>query len=46
MQNRDWLEKGMILGDINIYNKNNFTWILRFKGKTINPTEWANLINF
>ena len=39
----DWLEKGMVLGDINIYNNNNFYMEFRFKGKTISPTKWAKL---
>ena len=38
----DWLEKGMVLGDINtviiipLYE-------FRFKGKTISPSKWAKL---
>ena len=39
----DWLEKGMILGDINSSNNNNFYMEFRFNGKTISPTKWANL---
>ena len=38
----DWLEKGMILGDINDNNKN-FYMEFRFKGKTISPDKWANI---
>ena len=39
----DWLEKGMIIGDINISNNNNFYMEFRFKGKTISPSKWAKL---
>lgn len=39
----DWLEKGMILGDINSINNNNFYMEFRFNGKTISPTKWAKL---
>ena len=39
----DWLEKGMILGDINNSNNNNFYMEFRFNGKTISPTKWAKL---
>ena len=37
----DWLEKGMILGDIN--NNNNFYMEFRLNGKTISPAKWAKL---
>lgn len=39
----DWLEKGMVLGDININNNNNLYMEFRFKGKTIRPSKWAKL---
>ena len=39
----DWLEKGMILGDINSNNNNNLYMEFRFKGKTIKPSKWAKL---
>ena len=39
----DWLEKGMILGDINSSNNNNFYMEFRFKGKTISPNKWAKI---
>tara|TARA_E500000178_G_C16998555_1_gene744460 strand:- start:190 stop:1260 length:1071 start_codon:yes stop_codon:yes gene_type:complete len=39
----DWLEKGMVLGDINNSNNNNFYMEFRFKGKTISPKKWAKL---
>ncbi len=39
----DWLEKGMILGDINNNNNNSFYMEFRFNGKTISPTKWAKL---
>ena len=39
----DWLEKGMILGDINSSNNNNFYMEFRLNGKTISPTKWAKL---
>tara|TARA_B100000886_G_scaffold337935_1_gene299731 strand:- start:2103 stop:3173 length:1071 start_codon:yes stop_codon:yes gene_type:complete len=39
----DWLEKGMILGDINVNNNNNFYMEFRFKGKTIRPNKWAKI---
>ena len=39
----DWLEKGMILGDINKNNDSNFYMEFRFKGKTISPTKWAKI---
>ena len=39
----DWLEKGMVLGDINIINNNNFYMEFRFKGKTISPNKWAKI---
>ena len=39
----DWLEKGMILGDINKNNNSNFYMEFRFKGKTISPTKWAKI---
>ena len=39
----DWLEKGMILGDINNINNNNFYMEFRFNGKTVNPSKWAQL---
>ena len=39
----DWLEKGMILGDINSGNNNNFYMEFRFKGKTISPNKWAKI---
>ena len=39
----DWLEKGMILGDINTSNNNNLYMEFRFKGKTISPNNWAKL---
>ena len=38
----DWLEKGMVLGDINSSN-NNLYIEFRFKGKTISPSKWAKL---
>ena len=38
----DWLEKGMILGDINNSN-NNLYMEFRLKGKTISPSQWAKL---
>ena len=38
----DWLEKGMVLGDINS-NNNNLYMEFRFKGKTISPSKWAKL---
>ena len=38
----DWLEKGMVLGDINS-NNNNLYMEFRFKGKTIRPSKWAEL---
>ena len=37
----DWLEKDMILGDIN--SRNNLYMEFRFKGKTISPSKWAKL---
>ena len=37
----DWLEKGMVLGDIN--SNNNLYMEFRFKGKTIRPSKWAKL---
>jgi len=37
----DWLEKGMILGDIN--SNNNLYMEFRFKGKTLSPSKWAKL---
>ena len=37
----DWLEKGMVLGDIN--NNNNLYMEFRFRGKTISPSKWAKL---
>ena len=39
----DWLEKGMILGDINNINNNNFYMEFRFNGKTVSPNKWAQL---
>ena len=39
----DWLEKGMVLGDINSSNNNNLYMEFRFKGKTISPSKWAKL---
>ena len=39
----DWLEKDMILGDINNSNNDNLYIEFRFKGKTISPTKWAKL---
>ena len=39
----DWLEKGMILGDINSNNNNKFYMEFRLKGKTISPKKWAKL---
>ncbi len=39
----DWLEKGMILGDINSSDNNNFYMEFRFKGKTISPNKWAKI---
>ena len=39
----DWLEKGMVLGDINKINNNYLYMEFRFKGKTINPSKWAKL---
>ena len=39
----DWLEKGMILGDINSSNNKNLYMEFRFKGKTISPSKWAKL---
>ena len=39
----DWLEKGMILGDINSSNNNNLYMEFRLKGKTISPSKWAKL---
>jgi septal ring factor EnvC (AmiA/AmiB activator) len=39
----DWLEKGMILGDINNTKNNNLYMEFRFKGKTISPSKWAKL---
>ncbi len=39
----DWLEKGMVLGDINSSNNNNLYMEFRFKGKTIKPSKWAKL---
>ncbi len=38
----DWLEKGMVLGDINSSN-NNLYIEFRFKGKIISPSKWAKL---
>jgi septal ring factor EnvC (AmiA/AmiB activator) len=38
----DWLEKGSIIGDININNNEIVYMEFRFKGKTINPLNWAN----
>ena len=37
----DWLEKGMVLGDIN--NNSNLYMEFRFKGETIRPSKWAKL---
>ena len=39
----DWLEKDMVLGDINNSNNDNLYIEFRFKGKTISPTKWAEL---
>jgi murein DD-endopeptidase MepM/ murein hydrolase activator NlpD len=39
----DWLEKGMILGDINGSNNKNLYMEFRFKGKTVSPSKWAKL---
>tara|TARA_Y100001954_G_scaffold141742_1_gene150981 strand:+ start:51 stop:1121 length:1071 start_codon:yes stop_codon:yes gene_type:complete len=39
----DWLEKDMILGDINNSNNNNLYMEFRFKGKTISPSKWAKI---
>ena len=39
----DWLEKGMILGDINSSNNNNLYMEFRLQGKTISPSKWAKL---
>ncbi len=39
----DWLEKGMVLGDINSNDNNNFYMEFRFKGKTISPNKWAKI---
>ena len=39
----DWLEKGMVLGDINKVNNNYLYMEFRFKGKTISPSKWAKL---
>ena len=39
----DWLEKGMVLGDINNSNDNTLYVEFRFKGKTISPSKWAKL---
>ena len=39
----DWLEKGMILGDINSNSNKNFYMEFRFKGKTISPDKWAKI---
>ena len=39
----DWLEKGMILGDIDSNINNNFYMEFRFKGKTISPDKWAKI---
>jgi murein DD-endopeptidase MepM/ murein hydrolase activator NlpD len=39
----DWLEKGIVLGDINNINNNNLYMEFRFKGKTISPSKWAKL---
>ena len=39
----DWLEKGMVLGDINNNNNSNLYMEFRFKGKTIRPSKWAKL---
>ena len=39
----DWLEKGMVLGDINSSNNNNLYMEFRFKGKTVSPSKWAKL---
>ena len=39
----DWLEKGMVLGDINSSNNNNLYMEFRFKGKTVSPGKWAKL---
>ena len=39
----DWLEKGMVLGDIISSNNNNLYMEFRFKGKTVSPSKWAKL---
>ena len=39
----DWLEKGMVLGDIKSSNNDNLYMEFRFKGKTISPSKWAKI---
>ena len=39
----DWLEKGMVLGDINNNDNSNLYMEFRFKGKTVSPSKWAKL---
>ena len=39
----DWVQKGVILGDISKnFTENSLYMEVRFKGKTISPTKWAN----
>ena len=39
----DWLEKGGIIGDIDIEQSKELYMEFRYKGKTIRPSEWAKL---
>ncbi|MAI02393.1 MAG: hypothetical protein CBE14_001455 [Rickettsiales bacterium TMED254] len=39
----DWLEKGSIIGNIDINNNKLVYMEIRFKGKTVNPSKWAKL---
>ena len=38
----DWLEKGSVIGNINVINNEVVYMEFRFKGKTINPSRWAS----